>query len=172
MARREQWMAQQERQSALWHTWRHAVKSRLESDEAYTRFEKIHRGYWDYFRHVGMPDTELSLAVQRWRDGRPVDSEVLVLALEERERFCAPIADMVRKLARAGLLSESQVRRVQIYVLRHAGFAGWHGNFRHLARLARAVLENDLAERIAELPRTSMTAALLAHLDQENKMRR
>ena len=124
MARREQWMAQQEKQSALFHEWRHAVKTRLESDDAYARFEKIHLGYWDYFRHAGMPSAELSLAVQRWRDGRPVDPEILVSALEGRETFSRCLADFVRKLARARSLSPCQVRRVQGYVLRHAAFSG------------------------------------------------
>jgi hypothetical protein len=171
MARREQWIAQQEKQSAHFHTWRHAVNNRLESDEAYARFEEIHRGYWDYFRHVGMPDTELSLAIQRWRDGRSVDAEVLVSALVEDEYFSRHLASFVRKLARSRQLSGNQVRRVQRFVLIYAEYPGWHADYRHLARLARAVPENDLAERLAQLPETPMRDALLGHLAQEASMR-
>lgn len=171
MARREQWIAQQEKQSALFHEWRHAVQNRLESDEAYARFETVHRGYWDYFRHAGMPDTELSLTIQRWHDGRSIDAEVLVSALVERASFSRHLASFVRKLARAGRLSENQARRVQRYVLVHASFPGWHADYRHLARLARAVPESDLAERLAQLPETPMRDALLGHLAQEASMR-
>ena len=171
LARREQWIAQQEKQSALFHEWRHAVQNRLESDDAYARFESVHRGYWDYFRHAGMPSAELSLAIQKWRDARPVEPEVLVSALVESEKFSRHVADLVRKLARAGQLSHNQVRCVQRFVLHHARFPGWHTDYRHLARLARSVPENNLAERLAELPRTPMTAALLTHLAQEERMR-
>ena len=171
IARREQWIAQQEKQSALFHEWRHAVKNRLDSDDAYARFEEVHRGYWDYFRHAGMPDTELSLTIQRWRDGRSVDAEVLVSALVAQEKFSRHLASFVRKLARAGELSGNQVRRVQRFVLAHAAFPGWHADYRHLARLARAVPENELAARLAQLPETPMRAALLGHLAQEASMR-
>lgn len=137
--RREAWLAQHDRSKLLFHEWRNAVVRRLDSDEAYERFETVHRRYWNLFRHVGLPSTELSLALQRHHDGKPLDPEPLIDELEHQTHFSPLVAHLTKQLARDNALSPEQRLRVQAVIVRRAAFNGWHRHVRCLARLARAV---------------------------------
>ena len=169
--RREAWLAQHDRGKALFHEWRNAVLRRLDSDEAYARFEDVHRRYWDFFRHIGMPTTELSLALQRHRDGKPVNPEPLVEELENQPHFRPHVAHLLKQLAREGALSQEQQQRVGTVLLRHLTFPGWHRCLRDLTRLARALDHSLLDEALQNLPNTPQRAYLLTQLEQETQMR-
>jgi hypothetical protein len=168
--RREAWRAEHDRGRVLFHEWRNAVVRRLDSDEAYTHFEEVHRRYWDLFRHIGMPSTELSLTLQRHRDGKPLDPEPLVEELETQARFHPAIAHLVKQLVREGALTSNQEHRVRAVLLRRLAFEGWHRHFRHLARLARALDSPELRQQLQALPHTPQLAHLQAHLEQEAQM--
>lgn len=156
LGRREAWLAQHDRGKALYHEWRNATLHRLDSDAAYAHFEAVHRSYWDLFRHIGMPSTELSLALQRHKDGKPVDPEPLVEELETQLKFRPHVAHLLRQLLRAGALSPSQQDRVCSVLLRRLAYDGWHRHFRALARLARALdcQSPELRQQLAQLPQT------------------
>lgn len=171
LERREAWLAQQDRGKALFHEWRSAVSRRLDSDDAYARFEKVHQRYWDFFRHIGMPSTELSLALQRHRDGKPVNPEPLVEELEHQPHFHPRIAHVLKQLARTGALSHEQERRVVRVLLHHLAFPGWHRNLRDLTRLACALDPTLLHEALQNLPDSPPRAYLLRQLEQDAKMR-
>lgn len=170
--RREAWLAQHDRGKALYHEWRNATLHRLDSDTAYAHFEAVHRSYWDLFRHIGMPSTELSLALQRHRDGKPVDPEPLVEELESQVIFLPRIAHLLKQLARAGRLSDHQQSRLHAVLCRQLAFDGWHRHFRVLARLARALDRQSpaLRERLQALPATPQVTLLWEHLEQETRM--
>ena len=168
--RREAWLAQHDRSKVLFLEWRNAVVHRLDSDAAYERFETVHRRYWDLFRHVGLPSTELSLTLQRHHDGKPLDPEPLVDELEHQTHFSPRVAQLVKQLAREGTLSENQRLRVQAVIVRRAAFPGWHRHIRYLARLARAVNTPALSCQLQLLPKTPPTEYLLAHLEQAAQM--
>ena len=168
--RREAWLVQHDQGKVLFHEWHSAVQRRLDSDKAYTHFEEVHRRYWDLFRHIGMPSTELSLTVQRHRDGKTVDSEPLIEALESQQHFRPQIAHLVKQLLREGQLSNNQKCRVRRVLLRRLAFDGWHRHFCHLARLARALDSPELRQQLQALPSTPQLACLLTHLEQEAKM--
>jgi hypothetical protein len=168
--RREAWLAQHDRSKVLFHEWRNAALHRLDSDEAYTHFEEVHRRYWDLFRHIGMPSTELSLTLQRHRDGKPLDPEPLVEELETQARFHPAIAHLVKQLLREDQLSPHQKCRVRAVLLRRLAFEGWHRHFRHLVRLARALDGPELRQQLQALPHTPQLMHLQAHLEQEVRM--
>lgn len=170
LGRREAWLAQHDRGKALYHEWRNATLHRLDSDDAYAHFEAVHRSYWDLFRHIGMPTTELSLALQRHRDGKPFDPEPLVEELEVQVRFLPRIAHLLKQLARAGRLSDEQQGRLHSVLCRQLAFDGWHRHFRTLARLARALDSAALRARLQALPATPQVALLWEHLEQETRM--
>jgi len=167
--RREAWLAQQDVGKVLYLEWRHAVDHRLESDAAYARFEEVHTRYWNYFRHVGLPNTELSLALQRHKDGKPVDPEPIVTALEER--VTKRLLRLAKQLVRAGACSESQKRRLRALVLRCSDLPKWHREFPELARLTRALAHPELHDQlVARLP-DPHAVVLLKHLDHEAQQR-
>lgn len=168
--RREAWLAEHDRSRALYHEWRSAVVHRLDSEEAYQRFEEIHRCYWDLFRHIGLPSTEVSLALQRHKDARPADPEPLVEALESAPHFPTHIAHALKQQLRAGELTPGQKARVRAVVVHHCGFIGWHKSLRALVRLARVLDGPELRTALAALPQTPALLHVLAHLDQEHKM--
>lgn len=167
--RREAWLAQQEQGKALYHEWHHAVTNRLTSEEAYARFEEIHAHYWDFFRHAGLPSTELSLAIQRHRDGKPGEPEPIIAALEIR--ITKRLLRIAKQVARRGALSENQKCRLCTLILACIDFPRWHREFTELARLARALAHPELRAQLeARLP-DAHAAALLQHLDQEAKIK-
>ncbi len=168
--RREAWLAQHDRSKVLFHEWHNAVVRRLDSDAAYERFEATHRRYWDLFRHVGLPSTELSLTLQRHHDGKPLDPEPLVDELEHQTHFSPLVAHLTKQLARENALSPEQRLRVQAVIVRRAAFDGWHRHIRYLARLARAVSSPELSCQLQALPKTPQIAHVLEHLEQEAHM--
>jgi polyhydroxyalkanoate synthesis regulator phasin len=172
--RREAWLAQHDRGKALYHEWRNATLHRLDSDTAYAHFESVHRSYWDLFRHIGMPSTELSLALQRHRDSKPVDPEPLVEELETQSKFRPHVAHLVKQLIREGKLSQNQKRRVGSVLVRRLAYDGWPRHFRALARLARALDCQCpvLRQQLTQLPQTPQLTHLLEHLEQEARMTR
>ena len=172
LGRREAWLAQHDRGKALYHEWRNAILHRLDSDAAYAHFESVHRSYWDLFRHIGMPSTELSLALQRRCDGKAFSPEPLVEALETQTHFSPLVAHLIKQFARDNALSPEQCRRVQAVIVRRFVFVGWHRHFRHLVRLARALDSTELRQQLQSLPSTPQLAHLQAHLEQETRMRR
>lgn len=171
LGRREAWLAQHDRSKVLFHEWRNAVLHRLDSDTAYANFEAIHRSYWDLFRHIGMPSTELSLALQRHRDGKPLDPEPLIEELETQSKFRPQLAHLTKQLVRKKRLTDDQLARLRAVLLRHLAFEGWHRHWCHLTRLARALEGAELRAQLQELPQTPQIAHLLAHLEQEAQMR-
>ena len=168
--RREAWLAQHDKGKVLFHEWRNAVQHRLDSDAAYVNFEAVHRRYWDLFRHIGMPSTELSLALQRHRDGKSVNPEPVVEELETQVYFRPQLAHLAKQLVRENTLTDEQVARLRTVLLRRVAFAGWHRHFRYLVRLARALDGPELGEQLRALPQTPSIAHLLEHLEQEAQM--
>ncbi|WP_394796262.1 hypothetical protein [Armatimonas sp.] len=170
LGRREAWLAQHDRSKVLFHEWRNAVLHRLDSDTAYANFEAVHRSYWDLFRHIGMPSTELSLALQRHRDGKPVDPEPLLEELETQSKLRPQLAHLTKQLVRKKRLTDDQLARLRAVLLRHLAFEGWHRHWCHLTRLARALEGPELRAQLQELPQTPQVAHLLVHLEQEARM--
>jgi hypothetical protein len=161
---------QQERESQVFLEWRTLMKRRLE-------FEAFHRQYWDYFRFSGMPDAELALTVQRWKDTKPVAPEVVLEYLESQRRLSVPLARIAKQLAFRGEWSEGQRRRLQKMVLRHLEAPRWHANFKYLARLSRALDDETFYDEVHVRSLRSdiggeMAIALLTHLRQERTMKR
>lgn len=168
LERREAWLAQQEQGKALYHEWRHAVAHRLASEAAYAHFEEVHGRYWDFFRHAGLPNTELSLAIQRHRDGKPADPEPVLAALELR--LNKRLIRIAKQLALRDRLTLDQKRRLGALVLSAIDFPRWHREFTELARLARALPQPEFRSQVeARLPHPH-AVALLQHLDQEATM--
>lgn len=168
LERREAWLAQQEQGKALYHEWRYAVANRLNSDEAYARFEGIHQRYWDFFRHAGLPSTELSLALQRHYDGKPGDPQPILEALEAR--ITKRLLRIAKQQAYQKAFSEQQRQRLHMLLLSCVDFPRWHREFTELARLARAVATPEFRAQLeARLP-NAHARVFLAHLDQEASM--
>lgn len=173
LKRREAWLVQQEEAFAVWREWRRAVNRRLESGDAYAHFEAVHRQWWDWIRHVGMPDAELTIAIQRWRDGLPFDPEPVVAWLEEGpRRGDAPLLRLSRRLP----LDEAQKARLRTLVLRLVDLPYWHRAFRAYARLA-PILDTPLFRAALQARQAAGGApgchadALLDALDQAARMR-
>lgn len=169
--RREMLVRQQEESLQLWKTWRGAVKRRLDSDDAYDHFESTHRALWDFFRHYGMPDAETTIALQRWRDGLTFEVEPLVGWAERGpRRGDLPLLALIKRQT----LDDSQRERLRVLVLRIVDLPYFHRNFRGYARLAR-VLDSPAfraALEVRTLGDNPRADAILAHLEQESRMRR
>lgn len=172
LKRREMWLQQQEENLDVWKTWRRAVNRRLESEEAYARFEATHRALWDFFRHVGLPAADTTIAIQRWRDGLPFEVEPIVAWVEDGPRQ----RDLpLWRLLRRQRLDEGQKERLRTMALRLVDLPYWHRGFREGARLAR-VLDGDAfraalgARRLRGGESGARAAAMLAQLEQARRM--
>jgi hypothetical protein len=144
LKRRERWLSQQEETLVVWKEWRHAIKHRLDSDAAYARFEAAHQQWWDWFRHYGMPDADVTIALQRLRDGRPADPQPLIdlLANSPPGRFASLLRPLRRMLPTP---PSPEMRRPLIeVVVRVVDLPFWHRDFRAYARLARRIDDPSL----------------------------
>lgn len=168
--RREMLLRQQEESLQLWKVWRGAVKRRNDSDDAYAHFEATHRALWDFFRHFGMPDADATLALQRWKDGRPFEVEPLVGWAERGpRRGDLPLLALIKRQP----IDEPQKERLRALVLRIVDLPYFHRNFRGYARLARRLDSPGFraALRVRAIGGNPRAVAVEAHLEQEARMR-
>lgn len=165
-----------EEQARIDRKWRSLWKHRLDSDEAYTNFEVFFRQRVNTVRYLRSHNPELSLTIYRYCDGKPIDLEVILTALEQ-ERIIAPYLLLIAKqLAIKELWSGSQLGRLQDILIKHLSFHRWHKSVRPIARLARVITSDDFEARVRLLlayggAREEMATRLLAQLEQERKMR-
>jgi len=148
LRRKELWLRQQEESREVWKVWRRAVKHRLDSDASYAEFEKTHLALWDWFRHVGMPDAEATLAMQRRADGKPFSMEPLVNWVASGPRRAD--STLWRWVA-ATPLDPDQKRAIGAMVLRAVDRPYCFRGFRRLGPLVRtsetAWLRGELMQR-------------------------
>ena len=169
--RHEMLLRQKEESLQIWIVWRGAVKRRNDSDEAYAHFEQTHRALWDFFRHWGMPDADTTLALQRWKDGRPFPVDPLVGWAEDGpRRGDLPLLALLKRQR----FTDDQAERLRALVLRIVDLPYWHRNFRGYARLARGLDSDSFRAALhgRALLGSQRAAAVLAHLEQEARMRR
>ncbi|MGC4043862.1 MAG: hypothetical protein QM758_08640 [Armatimonas sp.] len=174
----------QERQ--LVREWHSILKNRLDSDEAYARFETFLRQKDNRPDNWRTDNPEPLIAIYRHKDGKSIDPEIILHALEQEPRLSMVHLRIAKQLAFKGLWSESQLQRLRVMVLRHLSyrealvlksrFHGWHRCFLGLARLARAITDDSFEAQVHLLVSNSgatgeMAARLIVHLEQERNMR-
>ncbi len=146
--------------------WRIAVERRLDSDEAYARFEAIHRRDWDIIRPIWLPNVECSLEYQHLLDEKPTDPEPFLDYLCEDPVNSRKLLRNLKKMS----LSSTQTERIHVISLQALAKPGWHARTREYIALLRRFMTPELFEKANELPEAKQIL-LRWHLEQENSMR-
>ncbi len=146
--------------------WRIAVERRLDSDEAYARFDAIHRRDWDIIRPIWLPSVAISLEYQHLLDGKPADPEPLLEYLSQDSPKSQKLLRKIKKL----VLDPVQTDRLHTIALDVLAQPRWHARTREYIALLRRFMTPELFEKANELPEAKQIL-LRRHLEQENSMR-
>lgn len=156
--------------------WLSLMKHRFDSEEAYAQFESYYRQNAGRLGSWNTPDPELLLTIFRHKDGKAIDPEIILNALEQEPRLSMLLLSIAKQLAIKELWSGSQLGRLQDILIKHLSFHRWHKSVRPIARLARVITDDAFEARVRLLlayggAREEMATRLLAQLEQERKMR-
>lgn len=161
----------------LQQEWRMLLKLRLDSPEAYARFEAFHLEYADNFYYSRVKNAALSLLVIHQRDGKPVDPTTVLNVIEQEPYIRALFLHIAKQLAVQGKWTDAQRQRLQELVLEHVLAGKWDKSSKPFFRLARAITDDAFEARVRGLQNHRGTTGELAtwvadHLEQERLMRR
>jgi hypothetical protein len=146
--------------------WRIAVERRLDSDEAYARFEAIHLRDWDIIRPIWLPDVTCSLEYQHLLDGKPTDPEPLLEYLSKDPPNSQKLLRQFKKL----VLTPTQTEQLHTIALEALAKPYWHARTREYIALLRRFMTPELYEKSVNLSKENQDL-LCWHLNQEELMR-
>jgi hypothetical protein len=146
--------------------WRIAVERRLDSDEAYARFEATHTRDWDIIRPIWLPSVACSLEYQHLLDGKPTDPEPLLDYLSQDPPNSRKLLRQFKKL----VLTPTQTERLHTIALGILAQSHWHARTREYIALLRRFMTPELYEKVAGLP-GEKRELLCWHLSQELSMK-
>ncbi|MGC4043863.1 MAG: hypothetical protein QM758_08645 [Armatimonas sp.] len=152
------------------------LKHRLDSDDAYSRFEVFHLQHADSFYYSRIRNATLSLLVIHHRDGKSVDPELVLRVIESDLSLRALFLVVAKQLALQGKWNDAQRQRLQELILEHLLVGRWDKSTKPFFRLARAITDKAFEDRVQLLLSYKgitgeLAALVLGHIDQEHMMR-